>query len=92
VAFQERALALLEAAVAAGDASPRNAAYLTDRVRVNRDRPQVYGTQFRPRDGVAEPCPIEDPEHVDERRATAGLEPFAENLARIQRVVDGLGA
>lgn len=44
-------------------------AFLTDRVRVGDRAPQVYGTQYG--------WPIEDREHVDERRAQAGLEPLA---------------
>ena len=35
-----------EAAVAAGDASPGDLAYLTDRVLVAQGEPQVYGTQW----------------------------------------------
>lgn len=75
--FQHRCLGLLAQAVAAGQAEPRHLAYLTDRVRVAQGRPQVYGTQYRQGEGDVEPAPIEDPEHVDLRRAQVGLEPFA---------------
>ena len=44
--FQRECLGLLEAAVWQGEASPRNLAYLTDRVLVHEGRPQRYGTQF----------------------------------------------
>jgi hypothetical protein len=38
----------------------------------------VYGTQIADvSDDGAVPWPIEDPEHLDDRRATVGLEPFA---------------
>ena len=47
-------------------------------------KPQIYGTQFRIIDGVTEPFPIEDPDHVDERRTRVGLETTAEYEARIQ--------
>jgi hypothetical protein len=40
VDFQERALELLDAALAVGEASLRESAYLTDRLSVNRGRPQ----------------------------------------------------
>ncbi len=63
--FQRECLRHIEAAVEQGDALGRNAAYLTDRVRINEGRPQVYGTQFNGPD----PFQIEDHEHVDERRA-----------------------
>lgn len=42
------------------------------------DKPQIYGTQFRNEGSGWEPFPIEDPEHVDERRTSVGLDTFAE--------------
>lgn len=78
--FQDRALELMRIAVEAGDADAAELAYLTDRVRVAQDRPQVYGTQF----GPTGPRPIEDPDELDERRAAVGLEPFADYAARFR--------
>jgi hypothetical protein len=78
VELQERALMLLEQAVAAGEASPGNFAYLTDRVCVNLDRRQVYGTQFHGSGSSFGPMPITDRPRLDKRRARMGLEPFAE--------------
>jgi hypothetical protein len=77
-AVQERCLALLESAVAAEDAAPRNLAYLTDRVRVAQDRPQLYGTQFCGMGGELG--------RLDERRAAVGLGPFAEYEARLREL------
>ena len=74
VEFQRRGLGLLEEAVAAGDASPGDLAYLVDRVRVADGQPQVYGTQWTP-DAAGEwqpRTPIEDEANVDARRAEAG--------------------
>jgi hypothetical protein len=82
--LQRAFLDALRGAVAEGEASPANLAYLEDRVRVADDRPQLYGTQFTVTDGEFGPCPIEDPQQLDERRAAAGLEPFAEYDARIR--------
>lgn len=80
-AFQREALNLLTAALKRGEAGPREFAYLTDRVRVNEGREQVFGTQMRPdQNGMPVPQPIEDPERVDERRAEVGLEPFDQYL------------
>jgi hypothetical protein len=45
-------------------------------------RPQVYGTQVTRRDGAWVPRDLRDPELVDERRDSAGLEPLAEYLER----------
>ncbi|NGO71701.1 DUF6624 domain-containing protein [Streptomyces boncukensis] len=77
--FQEEALRLLTAAVAAGEALPEHQALLTDRVRVNAGQPQLYGTQYAgdPDSTRVRPHPIEDPERLDERRAAVGLEPHA---------------
>jgi hypothetical protein len=48
------------------------------------DQPQLYGTQFTVTDGELGPCPIEDRQRLDERRAEAGLEPFADYEARMR--------
>ncbi len=47
-----------------------------DRDLIAQGKKQRYGTQF-PNSGKCEPLPIEDPEHVDERRKEAGLGPLA---------------
>jgi hypothetical protein len=75
--LQQSFLEALRGAVAAGEASRANLAYLEDRVRVHEGRPQLYGTQFTVTDGEFGPYPIEDPARLDERRADAGLDPFA---------------
>jgi hypothetical protein len=84
--FQRRGLALLEDAVAAGDASPGDLAYLLDRVRVADGLPQVYGTQWTPdADGEWQPrTPIEDEANVDARRAEAGLGTIDEYLEELE--------
>ena len=84
VEFQERGLALLRAAVEAGDAAPKNLAYLIDRVRVNRGEPQVYGTQTKMVDGQVQALEMEDPDRVDERRAQVGLMPLEEYLVIVR--------
>jgi hypothetical protein len=84
-AFQAKVLRLLKTAVDEGEATGSELAYLTDRVRVARGEPQLYGTQFRGTgNGAMEPAPIEDPEHVDERRAAVGLPPMREYLKQIE--------
>jgi hypothetical protein len=78
-AFQRHALALLQAAVARGDAPPVHAAMLGDRIRTYEGRPQVYGTQFDwDASGQLSPLPIEDPAGVDARRQDIGLGPLAD--------------
>ncbi|MFF7728493.1 DUF6624 domain-containing protein [Streptomyces sp. NPDC008001] len=80
---QRRALELVEKAVAAGSASPRDLAFLRDRTLVNEGREQIYGTQIAGiRDGAPVPWPCEDPERMDERRSTVGIEPFDTYVAQ----------
>jgi hypothetical protein len=67
-----------------GDVAPADMAYLKDRLLIMEGKPQIYGTQFHIIDGVPEPFPIVDPDHVDEHRAQIGLEPFAEYEAQIR--------
>jgi len=69
-AFQKRCLPLIESAVKRGQAMPSDAAYLVDRICTGEHKTQVYGTQWN--------VPIENPAHVDERRASVGLGSLAE--------------
>ncbi|MGY1813666.1 DUF6624 domain-containing protein [Blastococcus sp. SYSU D00820] len=86
-AFQARALELLRAAVAAGQASPGNLAYLEDRVAVGAGQPQRYGTQVGcGPDGPQPATPLLDPAAVEQLRAEAGLEPLADYLAEMAEV------
>ncbi|GAB2923425.1 DUF6624 domain-containing protein [Streptomyces mayteni] len=84
--FQRRARDLLAEAVARGEASRSHLAYLTDRCLVHEGQPQLYGTQYYDNfDGAGmRPRPIADPDHLDERRAEAGLGPHAEHDARMR--------
>jgi len=80
VAFQKRALMLIEeAAVARGEGVDRNFAYLYDRVAAAEQRPQRYGTQLFSPSGVAcalEFRPMEDRAQVEARRAALKLPPL----------------
>ena len=83
-ALQRAFLDAVRSAVGQGEASPAHLAYLEDRVRVHAGQPQLYGTQFTVTSGTFGPYPIEDPQRLDERRAAAGLEPFAAYEARMR--------
>ncbi len=79
--FQRRALACLKAAAKADEAPAWQAAMLEDRIRRSEGRPQIYGTQFEwDDDGQMSPCPVEDPDHVDERRRAVGMMPLATDI------------
>ncbi len=80
--LQQRCLDLLAKAVAAGDASAADLAHLTDRVLLASGKLQCYGTQITARDGKFVPCRLVDPEAVNTRRASVGLEPIEAHLAR----------
>jgi hypothetical protein len=82
--LQARVLVLMAPLVEAGQASPVDFGYLTDRVRCARREPQLFGTQFgTDAAGVSRPFPIEDVESVDERRAELGLESLADYAAEL---------
>ena len=85
--FQRLALRHLRAAVEAGDASPGNLAYLTDRIAVGAGEPQTYGTQIGcGEDGPTPATPIEGEARVDERRAAVGLPPLADYYAELEAI------
>ena len=79
--FMRRCRDLLTGAVAAGAARAWQLAYLDDRIRVYEDRLQRYGTQLRTGTNGVEPCPLEQPERVEDLRRDVGLPPLAEVLA-----------
>ena len=90
--LQERALEHLEIAVDFGDAPPAHYACLLDRVRMGTGKPQVYGSQVVVADdGDLAPWPIEDPAHVDERRARVGLGPLAAHTQMLRERRDAAG-
>lgn len=71
--LQRRCLKLLEEAVAAGEASPTDLAYLTDRVLLASGEQQIYGTQMSAHAGRFIACRVNHPETVNDRRASVGL-------------------
>lgn len=87
LSFQKRVLGLLEPLVKSGKTDPSHFAYLFDRVAVNGRRLQRFGTQgYCVGPGKWTPRPMEDPEHVDERRKAAGLPPLADYIASFQDI------
>jgi hypothetical protein len=83
--LQRRGLVLLQEAAARGDVPPVEVAMLDDRIRCFEGRPQRYGTQFDwDEHGRISPLPIEDIEHVDERRAAVGLNPLEERIRQVR--------
>jgi hypothetical protein len=64
-----------------GDVDVKHVAYLTDRVRLADGEPQIYDTQVHRANGQWQARNLDDPEHVDARRQTLGLEPLVEYLS-----------
>lgn len=89
--LQRGFLDALRRAVAAGDAPAVHAAMLTDRIRFNEGRPQVYGTVLDWNGRGELGCEVEDPDDVDARRAGVGLPPFAQSLAEQRAAVTAEG-
>lgn len=82
IATQEKYLPMMRDAVSKGNARGSDLALLEDRVRMRRGKRQLYGSQIGrdPATGEHYLSPLEDPDHVDERRASVGLGPLADYL------------
>lgn len=70
-----------KAAADTGDFDLTWIAYMTDRDLEHQGKPQLYGTQFHGQDGITALHPIEDIEHLAERREQINLGPIENYLA-----------
>jgi hypothetical protein len=87
--FQRQVLKLMLPEVKRKNANPSNYAYLTDRVAINTGQPEEYGTQVEykgPGLGKAVPKSLRDPAHVNQRRATIGIEPLENYLGMMTQL------
>lgn len=84
--IQIKYLPMLRAAVKDGRAQGRYLALLEDRVNLRQGKKQVYGSQvgWDEKTDWHYMLPLEDPDHVDQRRAAVGLPPLAEYLQNWQ--------
>ncbi|MBT32813.1 MAG: hypothetical protein CMO01_24405 [Thalassobius sp.] len=89
-AFMRKCKALIDKAVSENKAKPENLAYLTDRIAVLEDKPQLYGTQFDwDENNELNPNQVDDLTKVDERRKAIGFNSLQEQTAIMrQRVKD----
>jgi hypothetical protein len=76
--FQRDVLRLLQSCAAENRVPKWHAAYLEDRIALYEHRPQRFGTQWLDdhRDGRIRPWTLADPTHVNELRASVGLDPL----------------
>lgn len=82
--FQKKVLELMQNEPE-GEVKKENIAFLQDRVLVNEERPQIYGTQYKLQDGKWIPVEIEDPENVDERRGQMRMPSLEEDTAALNK-------
>lgn len=82
IELQKKYLQLLKLANV-DDIVPENMAYLQDSILVKENKPQLYGTQVKFNSSINswEPYPIEQPNDVDKRRKSVGLETMEEYLS-----------
>jgi len=81
IGFQKEVLNKMKEEVAKGNASLNNYAYLVDRVQINTNEEQIYGTQFTYNEkGQAYPENISDTTGIDARRKSVGLRPMIERM------------
>ncbi|TXI94543.1 MAG: hypothetical protein E6Q34_04515, partial [Burkholderiaceae bacterium] len=74
---------LMRQAVKDKKANAGNLALMLDRINTEAGLKQIYGSQLRGKeDGGYELFPIEDPDHLDQRRAEMDLDPIAGYIAR----------
>jgi hypothetical protein len=78
----------LEIAVRESKADPKSLAYLTDRIAVLEETPQLYGTQFDwDENGKLCPNHFDDLTKVNERRKLIGLNTLEEQTEIIRKRV-----
>ena len=78
--WQKSQLKNIETAVKNGDMNGQNYAYLFDRIKINSNQKQRYGTQFAkvdPINGTVELAETEDLKNLDPRRREIGMMPIA---------------
>lgn len=83
--FQEYILIKMKAAADKGKASLTDYAYLVDRVKVNTGQLQIYGTQMQLNSLKTsyEPKPLFEPDKVNDRRQSVGLNSIESYIQRM---------
>lgn len=86
--FQQKILKAMLTQVQQGNAGRKHYALLTDRVRINTGKKQLFGTQIQYDLSIGKPYPkpLEDEANVDKRRKKIGLEPLNKYLNDISEI------
>jgi hypothetical protein len=84
--FMKKCVKLLEIAIHQNKANSKNLAYLTDRIAVFENKPQLYGTQFDwDESGELSPNTFDDLKKVNQRRKSIGLNSIEEQTRIIRK-------
>ncbi len=86
--FQNEVLEKMKIEVDKNNADPNSFALLTDRVKINTEKKQIYGTQVDYNWKIAQAFPknLADSASVNERRKSVGLEPIEIYLNRMSEM------
>jgi len=76
-----RFVPVLQRLAAAGEVRGGDYALMYDRLALHQGRAQRYGSQMTCKAGKYVPDYLEEPDRIDERRATLGMTPYKEYLA-----------
>lgn len=92
-ALQRKFLQLLKIAADKAEVPMLQVAMLTDRIRFNEDRPQVYGCILDWDENGVLGCRVEDPDSVDARRKSVDLLPLEQTIEaqRLEIAAEGGG-
>ena len=90
--LQRKFLALVTEAADKGEVPRPQVAFLTDRIRFNENKPQVYGTVLDWDENGELSCIVEDPTNLDARRRAMGLPATSDDdLAAYRKNVESEG-
>jgi len=86
--FQKKMLKEITREVKKGNVSGKDYAFLTDKVQLAQENPQIYGTQldYNTDIGQAFPKHLIDSINVNRRRKEIGLEPIGEYLNKVTKM------
>jgi hypothetical protein len=89
--FQDSVLIKMKIEVDRNNASSMDYSYLVDRVKINSNQLQVYGTQLELNSSETsfEPLPVIEPENLNERRKSVGLPPIEEYIKAVNEFYRG---
>lgn len=87
--FQQKCLKLIKQAVKKNEADKKLIPFLEDRLLVNKNKKQIYGTQFykNKTTGKLIPKSIRNQKHVDKLRKSVGLDPLSSYSKKLNESV-----